>query len=135
MTYTLSKSISTDTTTTLTTSKGNQFSLTAGVQGMNMGGIPLGPSFSIGNTWTSDESKAVAESMGLSDTDSVASAFSLNFSLLPGVNYNGWFSPTMECQAYTKICNDVEVKTEVCTPMYNDAEKKDPITTSGVMAI
>lgn len=133
VTFTLSKSISTDESVTLTTSKGKQVSVTAGMQMMSMGPIPIGPSITYGETWTEDESKAVANSLGISDSDSTATAVSFSFSLIPGPTYLTWFTPTMECQGYTKMCNDKEVKTEVCSPLIEDNEKKFPVGSRGVM--
>ncbi|KAF1954849.1 hypothetical protein CC80DRAFT_493599 [Byssothecium circinans] len=115
----------------ITKSEGNSVSLSLQA-GYSV--FPAGPSGSITSTFSKEWSNAVTEGMSMSESRSVTDTVTLSFSLKSNVDYNGWFTPTLKCQAFKLKCTgDVEFSLEKCEPLIDSNNK--PSGETGVMVI
>ena len=80
-----------------------------------------------------DWSRAVASSLSLSKDTTNTKTLTFNIGLMPGSNFNLWFTPTLNCQKYTMTCNNQLATIEKCDPATDGSG--NPVGTSGVVSI
>ncbi|KAF2254342.1 hypothetical protein BU26DRAFT_500118 [Trematosphaeria pertusa] len=100
---------------------------------MMAGYMILGPTATVTVGYTHDWSTALTEGMAMTDTRTTTKTLTLSIRLVPGVDFNAWFTPTLNCQPFKITCNDVEQSLEKCEPVRDS--NGDPAGDSGIMAI
>lgn len=124
---TVGNTITNEKATTLTTSDGVSVSITAGVDMAEIYHLQVTTGY------THEWSKAVAESTGESASSSISRDMSFRVGTMPGGNWNLWFTPRLQCQLYTIICNGVEQSIEKCTPVTDVTGQ--PVGENGAMNV
>ncbi|KAF2636821.1 hypothetical protein P280DRAFT_483421 [Massarina eburnea CBS 473.64] len=115
----------------VTKSEGNTVSLNVET-GFKM--WPIGPEVSVSTGFSHDWSKTVTEGMSMTESKNVTDTLTLEFTLGGNIDYNGWFTPTLNCQSYKMKCTgDVELAVEKCEPALDGNNK--PAGESGIMVI
>ncbi|KAF2870926.1 hypothetical protein BDV95DRAFT_49903 [Massariosphaeria phaeospora] len=124
-TVSVSTSVSNEKTTTLTQSNGVSVSVNAGVM------MAVTATTTVG--YNHDWAKAVSDSLGMSTTDTVTTTHSLSIGLVGGMTFNAWWTPTLRCQSFKTMCNEVEQMIEKCEPVFDSSG--EPAGDHGVMVV
>ena len=104
----VSRSITNEKSTTLTTTAGVSVSVEAGLDFLVDAKSTVTASFEV--------SQAVEQSVSETDGTTVTATVSETFSQPPGTTGYIWFTPTLNCAKFTVNCNDVPIELEKCDP-------------------
>lgn len=126
MSVSASTSLMNEESTTHTDSQGFSYSMTAGF-------MFIGPTATVTVGYNMDWSNAVTEAASTTSTHTVTKSLTLSIGLVPGANFNLWFTPTLRCQSFKITCNGVDQKIEKCTPVLDG--NGNPTGDHGVMTV